>query len=166
VLRYRHLFASSGQVARAASLAGAILRAEEVPILLAHVPDGWRPLFATALYTGMRKGELIGLRKTDVDLATRTITVARSYARDATKGGHADAIPVPSPLEPYLAVAMGTPGDLVFPAPTPARRRRSDRDRAERVRSGRAFYAVSTGRLSTERRRAGRPDFSWTSRPF
>jgi len=36
------------------------LRAEEVPLLLAAVPDGWRAVFAAALYTGLRKGELLG----------------------------------------------------------------------------------------------------------
>ncbi len=32
-----------------------------------------------ALYTGLRKGELFGLRWTDLDLETRRLTVARSY---------------------------------------------------------------------------------------
>jgi integrase len=44
------------------------LRAEEVPLVLANLSDRWRSLFATALYTGLRKGELLGLCKTDVDL--------------------------------------------------------------------------------------------------
>ncbi len=105
------------EVRRVPRRAYATLRAEEVPVLLAHAPDDWRPLFATALYTGMRKGELFGLRKSDVDLATRTITVARSHGRDTTKGGHADAISLPSPLEPYPATAMDTTSELVFPAP-------------------------------------------------
>jgi len=66
------------------------LRADEVPLLLAAVPDGWRPVFAAAVYTGLRKGELSGLRKIDVDLDHRTITVRRSHGRETTKGGHAD----------------------------------------------------------------------------
>ena len=93
------------------------VRAEEVPVLLAHVPDDWRGVFAAALYTAMRKGELFGLRKADVDLEHGTITVARSYDRDTTKGGHADVIPIAPPLKPYLAAALESPGDLVFPAP-------------------------------------------------
>ena len=63
------------------------LRAEEVPLLLGAVPDAWRAVFAAALYTGLRKGELFGLRKSDVDLDHRTITVRRSYDRETTKGG-------------------------------------------------------------------------------
>src|SRR5207253_5480564 len=70
----------------------ATLRAEEVPLLLAEVPAEWRPLFAAALWTGMRRGELFALRKGDVDLALGTITVQRSHQRDTTKGGHADLI--------------------------------------------------------------------------
>src|SRR5258708_24488471 len=44
------------------------LRAEEIPALLAGVPDPRRGLFAAALYTGIRKGALFGLRKRVVDI--------------------------------------------------------------------------------------------------
>ena len=69
---------------------------------MAALSPRWRPLFATALYTGMRKGELLGLRKTDVDLDSGLLMVARSYGRDTTKGGHADVIPIAAELAPYL----------------------------------------------------------------
>src|SRR3954468_8340503 len=62
----------------------ATLRAEEVPVLLAQVPADWLPIFAAALWTGMRRGELFGLRKRDVDLGFGTITVQRSHERDTT----------------------------------------------------------------------------------
>ncbi len=55
------------------------LRIDEVPRVLAAVPLRWRALFATAVYTGLRKGELLGLRKTDIDLSSRLIIVNRSY---------------------------------------------------------------------------------------
>ena len=45
------------------------LRPDEVPPLLASVKPKWRALFAMAIYTGLRKGELLALRKMDVDLA-------------------------------------------------------------------------------------------------
>jgi integrase len=35
-------------------------------------------VFAAAVYTGMRKGKLFGLRRSNVDLVPNTITVARS----------------------------------------------------------------------------------------
>jgi len=94
-----------------------ILKPEEVgPVLVALAPR-WRPLFVTAVYTGLRKGELLGLRKTDVDLRRRLLAVARSYDRDTTKGGHADVIPIAAELVPYLERALETsPSALLFPA--------------------------------------------------
>src|SRR6202022_3694504 len=94
------------------------LRTEQVPLLLAAVPDAWLAVFATALYTGLRKGELFGLRKSDVDLEHRMITVRRSYDRETTRGGHADAIPIAEALIPFLEEALpGSTGELVFPGP-------------------------------------------------
>jgi len=93
------------------------LRAEEVPLVLKELPARWLPLFATAVYTGLRKGELAGLRKTDVDLSARLLTVARSYDRETTKGGHADRIPIAAELVPYLERAIkSSPSEFVFPA--------------------------------------------------
>ena len=92
------------------------LRVDEVPRVLSAVSARWRPLFATAIYTGMRKGELLGLRKIDVDLARRLITVCRSYGRDTTKGGRAEAVPIASELVPYLKEGITqSPSELVFP---------------------------------------------------
>ncbi len=68
------------------------LLAEQVSIVLGEVPDQWRAFFATAVFTGMRKGELCGLRKSDVDLAPA--------------------------LLPHLEAAIdASSSDLVFPAP-------------------------------------------------
>jgi len=53
----------------------------------------FRPLFATAIYAGLRKGELRALRRADVDLERRLILVRRSGDRSTTKGGHADCRP-------------------------------------------------------------------------
>src|SRR6266542_3543282 len=39
----------------------ATLKPHELPVFLAHVPDQWRDVFATALYLGLRKGELFGV---------------------------------------------------------------------------------------------------------
>ena len=92
------------------------LRAEEVPLLLAALKPHWRPVFATAVWTGLRKGELLGLRKSDVDMVAGTIAVRRSYDADTTKGGHADLIPIAAGLRPYLAEAMlSARGEYVFP---------------------------------------------------
>src|SRR5882672_2929713 len=82
------------------------LRADEVPALLAALTPQWRPLFACAVYTGLRKGELLGLRKSDVDLEEGTITVRRSYDYDTTKGGHADVLPIAAALQPFVEEAI------------------------------------------------------------
>jgi integrase len=75
------------------------LSPEQMGKMLAEVPAGWRPLFACAAL-GLRKGELFALRKSDVDLARGTITVARSHERDTTKGGAAAVLPLPTALRP------------------------------------------------------------------
>jgi integrase len=92
------------------------LRADEVAPVIAVLADRWKPLFATAVYTGLRKGELLGLRKSDVDVSARLLTVARSYDRETTKGKHADVIPIAAELVPFLERAMeDSPSELVFP---------------------------------------------------
>lgn len=93
------------------------LRAEEVGPFLAAVPDKWRPLFATAIWTGLRKGELLGLQRVDVDLSAGAITVRHSYDRDTTKGGHADVIPIADPLRPYFKAALLASGRSVYVFP-------------------------------------------------
>ena len=92
------------------------LRANEVSPVLASLTPEWRPLFATAIYSGLRRGELLALQKSDVDLAGRILTVGRSHGRDTTKGGHADAVPIATELVPYLKLAIATStSELVFP---------------------------------------------------
>ncbi len=61
------------------------LRANEVPLLLTRLAPAWRPLFATAIWTGMRKGELLGLRKSDVDLDAGTLLSAALTTRTRPK---------------------------------------------------------------------------------
>lgn len=74
-------------------------------------------LFATAVYPGLRRGELCGLRWTDVDLERRAIVVRRSYA-GPTKSGKGRLVPIPVSLVPILAAwklqSRGGAG-LVFP---------------------------------------------------
>jgi len=93
------------------------LTAEEVPRLLAALEPRWRPLFACALLTGMRKGELAGLRREDVDLAAGSIRVGRSWSAETTKGGTTKTLPIAAALRPYLEQALATSkgSDLVFP---------------------------------------------------
>jgi len=93
------------------------LEAHEVAPFLEQIAERWRPFFATAIYTGLRKGELIGLRKSDVDLARGLLMVRNSYDR-STKGAHEEAIPIAPELVPYLERALDqSRSELVFPGP-------------------------------------------------
>ena len=53
--------------------------------MLAALPEAHRPVWATALYAGLRFGELAALRWSDVDLAAGVIRVERSW--DPKEGG-------------------------------------------------------------------------------
>ncbi len=52
---------------------------EEAERLLAALPERDRPIWATALYAGLRRGELMALRWRDVDLANGVIRIERAY---------------------------------------------------------------------------------------
>ena len=52
---------------------------DEAQQLLAVLPERDRPVWATALYAGLRRGELMALRWEDVDLAAGVIRIERSY---------------------------------------------------------------------------------------
>lgn len=82
------------------------LRPNEVAKVLAELAPRWRPIFATAFFTGLRKGELLALLKTDVDLEGRAIKIHRSNNEETTKGDHEDLIPIADDLVPYLTQAM------------------------------------------------------------
>ena len=91
--------------------------AEDVPRVLAALSPEWRPLFATAFFLGLRRGELLALQKEDIDLRDWTITVRRSNDADVTKGGDDGTVPIPEPLRPYLDAALQlSPSRWVFPA--------------------------------------------------
>jgi integrase len=96
----------------------ATLKPHQVPVFLAHVPDQWRDVFATALYLGLRKGEIFALKKSGVDLRSRIATIQRSYLRATTKGGHVDTLPIPPQLVPNLEHALAASGsEYMFPGP-------------------------------------------------
>jgi integrase len=56
-----------------------VARPEEARALVAAVPDGDRPIWATALYAGLRRGELQAVRWQDVDFDAGIIHVERSW---------------------------------------------------------------------------------------
>jgi integrase len=98
--------------------------AAEAAELLAALPVEDRPIWATAFYAGLRRGELRGLRWEDVDLAKGIIHVRRSwddYAGEvlpkSQKGKR--TVPVTALLLDYLTDQKvrteGEPRHFVFP---------------------------------------------------
>jgi integrase len=61
-----------------------------------------RPMMATAILTGLRKGELCGLKKSDIDLDRRLLTVRRSYERPFPKSSQQRVVRIPEELVPFL----------------------------------------------------------------
>lgn len=92
------------------------LRPDEIGKILLQLDPRWVPIFATAFFTGMRKGELLALKKIDVDMTGGTITVRRSNNFDSTKGESEEELPIADELRPYIDQALaGSKTDLVFP---------------------------------------------------
>jgi len=72
-------------------------------------------LYASAIYTGLRQGELAALRWDDVDLERRLITVQRSFG-GPTKAGDVRYVPILDPLLPLIREwKLRCPNHLVFP---------------------------------------------------
>jgi len=114
-----------------------ILSAEEVTAVetCAAIPEPLRLLFAVAMHTGIRPGELWALQWSDLRLSgnTPTVTVCRSHG-NAPKNGKVRTVPLlPSAVRALSRVeAMAreaetfAPEALVFPARDGGRRDRGD----------------------------------------
>lgn len=87
----------------------------ELELVLRFTPPQWRGFFAAAFFQGLRKGECAGMRKTDVDLQRWLLTVRASYDNDTTKGSHADVLPIPEPMRPFIEAGMRGRGAYLFP---------------------------------------------------
>ena len=94
---------------------------EEATRLLAALPAEDRPLWATAMYAGLRRGELRALRWEDVDLGGNIIHVQRSWdpieGAQETKTDAERKVPSASILRDYLVehrIRATDPNGLVF----------------------------------------------------
>lgn len=54
------------------------LQPDEIRLLLDNSDEPWRTIFMTAIFTGMRRGELLGLQWGDIDWQSNQIRVRRS----------------------------------------------------------------------------------------
>ncbi len=107
------------------------LYGDEVPTLVNATPEQWRPLIQTALFTGLRRGELYELRWSDVMLNSPhpNIRVARSvvignsiaeYRVKAPKSGRGRTVPLKKEIAEILRrhkPADAKRNDLVFTEP-------------------------------------------------
>lgn len=95
-----------------------IVSPKEAEMLLVALPERDRALWATALYAGLRRGELQALRWNDVDLANGVIRVERAWdVQDGVIEPKSRAarrkVPIPAILRDYLAeLKHGPPGVL------------------------------------------------------
>jgi integrase len=96
---------------------------DECSLLLAALSAKDRPLWATAMYAGLRRGELMALRIEDVDLAAGLIHVRRGWdeieGEIATKNGKDRRVPIAAVLRDYLdehLIGLGWEEGLVFGA--------------------------------------------------
>jgi len=97
-----------------------IASAAEAARLLAALRVSDRPIWATAFYAGLRRGELQALRPSDVDLASSEITVQRSWDQyegpipTKSKAGRR-TVPIIGVLRGYLeTVENDTGSELLF----------------------------------------------------
>jgi integrase len=80
----------------------------EAARLLDALPEADRPIWATAMYAGLRRGELLALRWNDIDLTAGVIRVERSWdlrtgpVRPKSRAG-TRVVPIPQVLRGHLA---------------------------------------------------------------
>lgn len=72
--------------------------------------------YATAIFTGLRAGELAGLKRADIDLNANRITVRKSFDGE-TKSGRVRHVPILSVLKPVLTewLNLNRSPDWLFP---------------------------------------------------
>ncbi|MFB0562993.1 MAG: tyrosine-type recombinase/integrase [Candidatus Lokiarchaeia archaeon] len=88
---------------------------DEVKLFLQNCSEDFYPIACCAVYTGMRIGEIIGLKWQDVDLERRLIRVGRSSGGN-TKNRKVRYIPIHSRLLKVLHECReNRKNDLVFP---------------------------------------------------
>ncbi len=90
------------QLPRKSSEREAYISLEDVRALAGKCPAWFRPIVWTAFYTGMRRGEILGLKRSGVNLSRRIITLAP----DETKEGHWKRVPIHLELVPILEGVM------------------------------------------------------------
>ncbi len=79
------------------------LEPEVIPAVLGAVPQQHRLFCAIAVYCGLRKGEVCGLKWEDFDFKRQLIWIRRSYDNLTTKTRRARPVPIPDELLSLIA---------------------------------------------------------------
>jgi integrase len=120
----------------------------EAAELLSTLPLSERPLWALALYAGLRRGELMALRWEDVDLATGVIRVERAW--DVKEGVAVEPKSRSGRRRVPIAAALR---DILV-----EHRLRSKSSTARRSTRPRAARPSGRGRVGLDRSLSTRPD--------
>jgi integrase len=108
-----------------------ILSLEEIKKFLQkakRLKHDWYPIWATALLTGMRNGELYALEWDDVDFENDIVRVSKSYNKrlneiKSTKAGYWRNVPMSPELKKlFLSLKSSSEGEFVLPRFTDWRR--------------------------------------------
>jgi integrase len=87
---------------------------EEEQRLLGACPPHLYPIVLMAFTTGMRRGEILGLRWSNVNLKERTILIQETVTSDSPKSGKRRIVPISERLHACLA-SLERNGEKVFP---------------------------------------------------
>lgn len=96
------------------------IRPHEMDRIMGVLPAHLKPMFAAAIYAGLRRGEVLGLTKTQVDLERRQLIVNRTASRNTTKSGKPGNVPIVDMAARWfeIALAMSPPdSERVFVQP-------------------------------------------------
>jgi integrase len=91
------------------------LTAEEAGRLLQANPGPYQIAFALALFLGLRKGEVLALRRGDFDERHQTVAVLRTYDAEP-EASRPRVLPVTAALGLYVWPRVHATADLLFPS--------------------------------------------------
>ena len=95
------------------------LTSEELAAFREHCSEEWWALFGLLFGTGLTISEALGLRRTDLDLRVRRLSVHEEYGRKLKRESRAREVSIPEGLVPvlkrYLRERIEAPDARVFP---------------------------------------------------